>query len=224
MNAMIFVGPSAHGLDLRALCDDHMTIRSPVRRGDIEKLSASDELPDTIIIVDGTFHSYPSVGHAELRSAVEHGTQVWGLSSMGALRAAEMTSLGVRGFGRVFRAYADNPDFDDDEVALLHGTEHPFRPVSEPLIHIRTLVDDTVTRGVLSAERAAAVIEHLKNRWYGDRTLPLVRQALTSIGRLDADLAAGEVARIDRFRLKTIDLVDFLTTTPWKTDRNGRKS
>lgn len=221
MTCTIFVGPSAHGIDLDFLCDERITVKAPVRRGDIEQLLMSGTVPDTIIIVDGTFHSYPSVGHAEIRSALERGCDVWGLSSMGALRAAEMSKLGVHGFGRVYAKYAADPDFDDDEVALLHGIEPPFLPISEPLIHIRALISDAVSRNVIIADRGVRVISHLKNMWYGDRTLKRLQIVLESIGGIDPALAAEEVSRIDEFRLKTIDLVDFLTVNPWLEHRIG---
>ena len=65
---------------------------------------------------------------------------MWGLSSMGAIRAREMAHLGMRGYGSVYAPFATEGDFQDDEVALLHEPNAPYRPVSEPLVHLREAV------------------------------------------------------------------------------------
>ncbi|WP_162184907.1 TfuA-like protein [Allokutzneria albata] len=181
-------------------------VRPPVRRGDVEALVSTEE-PGTLIIVDGTFHNYPAVGHVELRTALEHGWRVWGLSSMGAIRAAEMEVLGMRGYGAVYQRFATDPSFSDDEVALVHASEPPYRPASEPMVHIRSFLNSLVLEGNLSEHHAQEVTASLKNRWYGDRT----HQALAELLPLDEVLP-----RLADHRLKTIDLLDFTEEQPWR--------
>src|SRR5262245_43068291 len=91
----------------------------PVQRGDVERLTKT-EPPGDMAIVDGVFHHCPCVGHAELRCALEAGWRIWGLSSMGAIRAAEMHIHGMVGFGKVATAFLDDDSLRDDEVTLLH--------------------------------------------------------------------------------------------------------
>ena len=202
---VLHVGPSAHGLAI----PPGFETRPPARRGDVDDLVATREDPGVLIIADGTFHSFPSVGHAEIRTALERGWTVWGLCSMGAIRAAEMRSLGMRGFGSVYQMYVDDPDFDDDEVALLHASEPPYTPVSEPLVHIRSFLADLVARGILADE--ATTIDVLKNRWYGERTLGLLRKTLIEAG-LSTSTVDRELADFARHRTKTADLRLFLET------------
>jgi hypothetical protein len=52
---------------------------------------------------------------------MEQGVHVFGAASMGALRAAEMHSLGMVGIGTIFQWYRDGKIVADDEVAVRHG-------------------------------------------------------------------------------------------------------
>jgi hypothetical protein len=137
----LFAGPTlARSPHARVLVRG-VSVRSPVKRGDVERLveayPASRGRPGVIVLADGLFHDTLAVGHAELRAALRAGWRLWGLSSMGAIRAHEMAPLGMRGFGRVYERFQAEPDFQDDEVALLHGPAPEYRTLSEPLVHLR---------------------------------------------------------------------------------------
>lgn len=211
-----FVGPTAHGLTQREVFPDSVSVRPPVRRGDIAQLLEQEPGRAAIAIVDGTFHSYPSVGHAEIRDALTAGWQVWGLCSMGAIRAAEMQHMGMLGYGQVFHAYATDPDLDDDEVALVHGAEAPHRPVSEPMIHLRAFLAHLAETGQISAVAAQTVTSALKQRWYGERTLWELRSLLERSG-LTAAALDQQLSEFGRFRLKTQDLIQFMRERPWQS-------
>jgi hypothetical protein len=209
-----FAGPTRAALRARV---DQSSIewRGPIKRGDVDRL-VSERPPGKLAIVDGIFHSYPAVGHAEILEAIRRGWQIWGLSSMGAIRAAEMTEFGMRGYGRVFQLFATNPGFADDEVTLIHGADFPFEPLSEPLVHMRVFVDHLVETGVIAPDNADSIVRTLKERWYGYRTLDLLASQLDRHAK-DGELAKMEMASFDRFRLKTLDLEDFLRDKPWVT-------
>ncbi|MDO0914348.1 TfuA-like protein [Streptomyces sp. DT2A-34] len=206
----LFVGPSAMGL--RTPIPHDVEVHPPARRGSVHRLIAQQPEPGVILLADGTFHSYPAVGHRELRDALESGWRVWGLCSMGAIRAAEMHTLGMLGHGSVFRAFADDPDFADDEVALVHGLEPPFRAVSEPMVHLRSYFEHLRTTGALSAEQVDQALAYFKRRWYAERTLPALVQYLEGLGH---HAVRADVREFDRFRVKTHDLESFLTDRPW---------
>ncbi|GLX19472.1 MULTISPECIES: TfuA-like protein [Streptomyces] len=210
MNVHLFVGPSATGMTVPI--PDGIEVHPPARRESIRRLIAQHSAPGVILLADGTFHSYPAVGHRELREALESGWQVWGLCSMGAIRAAEMEPLGMRGYGTVFRKFADDPEFADDEVALVHGLEPPFLPVSEPMVHIRAYLEHLGATGALSAEQVELTLDDFKNRWYAERTLPALVRHLTDLGH---ETALAEVRAFGPFRLKTHDLESFLVARPW---------
>jgi hypothetical protein len=187
-----------------------------VKRGDLEPL-ISKRPPGVMAIVDGQFHQCLSVGHAEIRSAIAAGWQVWGLSSMGAIRAYEMRHMGVRGYGRVYECFSRHVDFRDDEVALVHDPEPPYVPLSEPLVHIRIWVQELVKTGRLSAREKKHLLDRLMSMWFGERTLSRVRSMLLEmIPEHQKDIDAM-LASFDRFRIKCHDLSNFLREQPWKS-------
>ena len=214
---VLFVGPTmATSARARALAS-RFSVRRPVRRHDIERLAESTSAPGVLVIVDGAFHGTLAVGHAEIRDALARGFRVWGLSSMGAIRAREMAPLGVRGFGSVYERFSQDDDFQDDEVALLHERAAPYRPVTEPLVHLRAAIAHLVSRGLVGADDARDVVSDLKSRWYGERTVRGTLHALTRVarGKDAASTIARELADFDRFRMKTLDLVRFHEERPW---------
>lgn len=214
-NVVIFVGPtlapSARARDLAR----PFRLRPPVKRLDVTKLLAEGKKPGVLVIVDGVFHDTLAVGHAELRDALGAGWQVWGLSSMGAIRAREMAPLGMRGFGRVYDLFAAEGDFQDDEVALLHEGTAPYRGVTEPLVHLRAAIDHLVGRGIVEARDARAVVAELKSRWYGERTRRGTIEALAPFARGGVAAVREEFRGFKRFTLKTLDFERFLVERPW---------
>jgi hypothetical protein len=210
----LFVGPTLQGVDLSEIDMSGAEILPPARRGDIQRFMAG-RVPDMhLAIVDGIFHTYPAVGHVEIRSAIRSGWSIWGLSSMGAIRAAEMRDIGMKGFGEVYRQYVEDPTFDDDEVALLHAEEPPYSPITEPLIHVRSLVSEMLELGKLTSVQATRVIERLKNRWFGERTLPQLRLELKSVG-VSAAIVDEALLALPRHRVKSADLQAFLSKRLW---------
>jgi hypothetical protein len=215
----MFVGPTlGEGRRARTLAAAQgVRLRPPIKRHDLSNFLAEvgRRMPGVICIVDGVFHDRLAVGHVEIRETLARGWRVWGLSSMGAIRAREMQSLGMCGFGRVYELFNGGLDFQDDEVALLHEPTPPFRSSSEPLVHLRAALDHLVDRNLVSGEAALAVIQSLKKRWFGERTIAAM---LADLRREGAALAPIRIELHDfaRFRLKTIDLERFLECAPWR--------
>jgi hypothetical protein len=164
----------------------------------------------TILLADGRFHSELAVGHAELREAIRAGWEIWGMSSIGAIRAAEMRTLGMKGFGDVYQRFVEDADFSDDEVALLHSPEAPYEYHSEPLIHLRLFVQDLVTKNVVTDEECHTILKRLKGRWFGFRTITALRQLLIEHSALEANDIAWHLKGLSQFRVKSKDLSDFL--------------
>jgi hypothetical protein len=142
-----------------------------------------------------------------LRAAIEAGWQVWGLSSMGAIRAAEMRSLGMRGFGAVYQRFVDDPRFRDDEVALLHEPSPPYRTFSEPLVHVRAGLEALGREGLAAAD-AERILAALYPLWFGDRTAARIHQAAAAV--IGDGAATAWLARFDEFQRKSQDLAGFL--------------
>src|SRR5262245_54789158 len=102
-STVVFLGPSLPRQAAESiLAADY---RPPVRKGDIYALLTSGV--SRIIIIDGIFHNAPSVWQREILAALDQGIEVLGASSMGALRAAELHTFGMQGFGTIFEWYRD---------------------------------------------------------------------------------------------------------------------
>ena len=210
----MFVGPTLNG-GASIAKENGVRLLPPVKRGDVERL-VSTRRPGVMAIVDGQFHQCLSVGHAEIRLAIAEGWEVWGLSSMGAIRACEMRHMGMRGYGEVYEWFCRDDDFRDDEVALTHGPTAPYVPLSEPLIHIRVWLRELVKRHLLSAAQEKRLVKELMSMWFGERTLSRVRAMVLAAIPQHAQEVDETIASFDRFRLKSRDLSDFLHEQPWK--------
>ena len=212
----MFAGPTLERARMRGADAADLTIHPPVRRGDIAQLTRRAPAAGVICVVDGHFDLASfAVGHAELRDAIRAGWQVWGVSSMGAIRACELRTLGMLGWGQVYEAYCADPDLRDDEVALLHDPEPPYRESSEPLFHVRLGLRDLVARGVLADQARETIETELDRMWFGYRTLPLIhRRVCEACIGLDVDLDDW-LRGFDRYRVKVSDLVSYLERRPW---------
>lgn len=197
----MFLGPSLSLSRAREILE--ADYHPPARKGDIYRVMTSGV--DTIVLIDGVFHNTPSVWQRELLDAVEEGFAVYGASSMGALRAAELSAYGMEGHGVVFGWYRDGVIEGDDEVALLHATEEfGYRALSMPLVNVRYALRRAVAARVLTPEQADGVVNHLKGLPYPERTPQAVRSSPPlggaspeTLTRL-AGLLSGEAADVKR--------------------------
>jgi len=172
-SAVVFLGPS---LDRReALAILSADYRPPAARGDITR--AVSDGARAIGLIDGVFFQESSVGHREILGALRRGVRVVGASSMGALRAAELHTLGMEGVGEVYRMYRDGVLVSDDEVALAFDPES-FTALSEPLVNIRATLARAEEEGVIDHGTRGALFSAASSLYYPDRTYPrLVREA-----------------------------------------------
>jgi hypothetical protein len=163
----VFLGPTLGSESASAILD--ADYYPPARKGDVYRIMTSGV--QTIVLIDGVFHNTPSIWQRELLAAIEEGIEVFGASSMGALRAAELHPFGMIGYGTVFEWYRDGILDADDEVAVWHGPEEcDFRPLSEPLVNIRYTLLKAVQDQCLGAEQAQTLIAYAKRLHYPDRS------------------------------------------------------
>ena len=177
MSVHVYHGPTVAADTIRqALPAAHL--HPPIKHGDLMRL---DVVPgDTVLIIDGLFHSAAAVRHKEVLHLLANGVHVVGASSMGALRAAELHPYGMVGIGWVFAAYRDGIIEADDEVAVTHTTDD-FRQAVEPLVNIRYTLDAAVGDGVIASCAAAAVLEAARGLPYPARTWRLLRRTTASV-------------------------------------------
>jgi len=217
LTAIVYLGPSAPLSAARAVFD--ADFRPPVRHGDVWR--ALEEGPRAIGIIDGVFEQVPAVWHKEILAALDAGVHVFGASSMGALRAAELHPFGMRGVGRIFEAFRDGAWVDDDEVALQHGpAETGYVGLSEPMANVRFTIAAAREAGAISNHEADALLTAAKSIYYPRRSWAAIeRMATTDAGMDLAGFPDWRAAnRVDRKRLDALEMLaamrDFLAADP----------
>jgi hypothetical protein len=210
---VVFLGPTLPAVEARQVFPD-ADYRPPVAQGDLLSL-IGHETPEAVGIIDGVFFQSLPIWHKEILLAIERGIEVYGASSMGALRAAECRSFGMVGVGSIFEAYAAGELMDDDEVALAHeGPETDWRPRTEPMVNIRFTMRHAVQRGEVGAAVADRFLRAAKDIWFAERT----RQALVDGARragIDepsvlAIMATLKDSYVDQKRLDAVELLGVL--------------
>ncbi|WP_442778619.1 TfuA-like protein [Actinomadura sp. WAC 06369] len=139
----------------------------------------------------------------EVLRAVDRHTapvRVFGSSSMGALRAAELCEEGMVGVGQVFELYRSGAVEDDDEVSITFDPES-LRPLCEPMVNIRIAVAAARARAVVSSMTAATVLATAKSLYFPDRTYDRIhlhpQQSLVVIARHADSIAHAPAGKID---------------------------
>jgi len=189
----VFVGPTGSGVNEIevAMREPRILRKPPIARGDLLNLPKT---VSTVLIVDGYFGEVPSVGHLELLDALCR-TRIFGCSSLGAIRAFELRNDGMIGLGRIYEKFASETDFMDDEVALLHAPEPYFWPLSVPLVNVRFALAALQDAGKCDEDFATSIINELKRKYFGQRTLDAVLRLAERSGGLSSSTALEAALR-----------------------------
>ena len=183
---IVFAGPSLPPPARPA--DPRLDWRPPAVAGDA--LAAMASHPRAVVVIDGLFDEWPAIRHKELLSLVAEGVAVFGGASMGALRAAELHTLGMIGVGHIFDAYRRGLIDADDEVAVLHGpAAFDWSPLTEPLVTVRATLLHAVRRRVVSVSQARGLLEAARSIFYKHRTWAAILDA----SEVDESTAPGGV-------------------------------
>ncbi len=125
---IVFGGPSLR-LASKKYKDD-FEFHGPVRRGDLHRL-LENEKQGCVLITDGVFGESMAVTPCECIDMLNAGWQLFGTSSIGALRAADCSNVGMIGIGNVFLGYQMGYYHSDSDVAVLYeATTHTELSVS----------------------------------------------------------------------------------------------
>ncbi len=222
-DVVVFVGPTLPAAEVGELLPDAI-VAPPAAMGDV--LLTLEHRPSAVVLIDGLFERVPAVWHKELLWVLEQGVAVFGASSMGALRAAELHSFGMIGVGRIFEQFATGALTDDDEVAVAHlGAEDGFRAVSEAMVNIRATTDAAVQAEVATPAEADQICRAAKARFYPERGWDAVLHDLCSHGGLTSDRASelrtwiNSGGRVDAKAADARAVLDRVRT--WRADRRA---
>ncbi|MCJ8189783.1 TfuA domain-containing protein [Sphingomicrobium aestuariivivum] len=194
---IVFAGPSVPAPD-RAR---HTGIdwRPPAVAGDL--LALVNEAPAKVLLLDGLFDEVAAVTHKEALALMAAGTRLYGASSMGALRAAELADFGMRPLGVIARAYRTGLLVGDDEVALVHGDARiGWKAVSVPIVEVRATLVAARREGLVDGRTARRLRAAFHEIHYVDREWVVMR-------KLAEDIAPGIGPMLEKrhVRLKALD-------------------
>jgi hypothetical protein len=209
MRASIFAGPSLPP-DARHDLGPDIDWRPPVRQGDLHRVALGR--PAVIGVIDGYFEVTPTVWHKEILWAMMQGIYVYGAASIGALRAAELDTFGMKGIGRIYEDFRDGVLEDDDEVAVLHGPEELGYPaLTEAMVNIRATLAAAAVRKIISAGFAAELTAIAKQHFYKERTYQAILQTAVASGVNANDLSRFIAwlpqGRVDQKRLDALAML-----------------
>jgi hypothetical protein len=169
MTTLVYIGPTLAAAEVRARLPD-ATVLPPAAVGDV-LVAARRHGIRRIAIVDGYFERMAAVWHKEILLALERGIAVWGASSMGALRAAELAPFGMIGVGSIYRAYKRGVLVADDEVAVAHlPAEQGYRAISDALVNVRDGLARAAKANVITERTRDQLIELARARFYRERS------------------------------------------------------
>ncbi len=193
---LVFLGPSL-SLPKAVALHPEAVIRPPIKFGDLYAVLARP--PARVLIIDGFFHAQTPVWQREILSALHAGIEIFGTSSMGALRALELAPYGMVGLGEVFRLFENGEIEGDDEVALSHGpAEMGYVELSVPLVDLRWVVGEIFG----NEPQTGNLIAQVKSWGHVNRTVERIVAAADRLGLNGAELRHSLA---NRTRLKTLD-------------------
>lgn len=190
---LVFAGPTR---PLTTAAPDLVWL-PPAAAGDM--LMASRRAPCTMVLIDGLMETRMPPLHKEILVLLAEGFRIIGAASMGALRAAELSSHGMIGAGAIFAAFQRGLLVDDDEVAVLHApSEMGWRPLTEAMVDIRATLCAAVRAriiplGTAQLLRRTAIADNFRDRSW-QRLLDMPGLEAIERQRLLSWLPAGRVA------------------------------
>lgn len=174
---IVFAGPSVTP-DVRNRFQD-IDWRPPAVAGDL--LSLVESGGDKVLLIDGLFDEQASVKHKEAIALMAAGTRLYGASSMGALRSAELRSFGMVPLGRIAQAYCRGQLVGDDEVALVHGNDRiGWKAASVAMVDVRATLCRAVRRKLVDGQTARQLRATWHDLHFVDRDWPAMIEAASS--------------------------------------------
>ncbi len=142
-NTVVFVGGSMRETEYYA--DEDIIYTAPAEQSDM--FMTILEGFENIIIIDGYFYSRFPCTTFEVMLALENGINVFGSSSIGALRAIELDNYGMIGIGYVYE-YLKKQYIKPYHIVAQTYNEHD-KPLSIPLVNIIYFLECALSKGII---------------------------------------------------------------------------
>lgn len=216
---VVFLGPSLDIAQARRHLD--ALYLPPAASGDIVR-AVVDHAPRAIALIDGVFGQFPAVRHKEISWAISRGVNVYGSSSMGAIRAAEMAEYGMRGHGTIYRWYRRTPLADDADVAVaMAPAKLGSFALGDALIDMRLTLKDAARRGIIGRETQHDLARLARSIHHTVRSYPKLLSLAAESGLPATDLAALQswIAN-NRRKQKEVDAIGLLSALSSPSSRH----
>ena len=168
---VVYLGPSLPVRDAEQVLPAEYL--PPAKRGDIPLAVRNGAR--IICLIDGVFFQDCSVGHREILAALGKNTRVIGASSMGALRASELDTLGMEGIGDIYQMYKNGDVESDDEVALIFDPESGTA-LSVPLVNIRYILYLAAGLGIIDRSQKDILFRAAQSLYFPERTWDRIQE------------------------------------------------
>lgn len=143
-DTVVFSGGSLRGNHYSS--DNNIVYTSPAEQGDI--FMTILEGFKNILIIDGYFYSKFPCTTFEVMLALEKGINVFGSSSIGALRAVELDNYGMIGMGYVYE-YLKKQSIKPYHIVAQTYDEYD-EPLSIPLVNIIYFLESALAKGIIT--------------------------------------------------------------------------
>jgi TfuA protein len=195
LDTVVYLGPTlSREAAERVLTAEYLP---PICRGDLARLPEEVRF---VGIVDGEFYQSLAVSPKELLPLLKRGVQVFGASSMGALRAAETYRLGTIGVGKIFAMFRDGILDGDDEVALVYEPE-TYRKLSEPLVNLRCALEMAAEAKIIDEEERDCLVLQMKSYYFPERSHKALQRLCPALASYFRDSVLPDVKRDDALEL-----------------------
>ena len=195
LDTVVYLGPTlSREAAERVLTAEYLP---PICRGDLARLPEEVQF---VGIVDGEFYQSLAVSPKELLPLLKRGVQIFGASSMGALRAAETYTLGTEGIGKIFAMFRDGILDGDDEVALIYEPE-TYRKLSEPLVNLRAALDMAVGAKIIDEQERDRLVLKMKSDYFPDRSHKVLQHLCPALATFFRDSVLPDIKRDDALEL-----------------------
>lgn len=162
---IVFLGPSLSTEKATKILD--ADYRKPAKKGDFLQLVFKET--KFVGLIDGFFlQDYPPTPIEIYNLLRKKGTKVYGSSSLGALRAVELSKYGMIGVGKIFNLFKKGILDADDEVAVTFTDYSNYK--SEALIDIRYNLFLAYKMRIIDKEAKKIILRISKQTYFPYRT------------------------------------------------------
>lgn len=162
---IIFLGPSLSIEKAKKILE--ADYRKPAKKGDLFQLIFNETR--IVGLIDGYFlQDYPPTPIEVYNLVKKKETKVYGSSSLGALRAVELSKYGMIGVGKIFNLFRNGILDSDDEVAVTFTDYSDYK--SEALIDIRYNLFLAQKMKVIDKEVKRIILRVSKQTYFPYRT------------------------------------------------------